>query len=112
MSYNFLSNINNFNNFNNPDLAYINASKNTEILFKDIDNISHKAHFLMIRAHISNDLLIEILPYGYGVYIPADEIWSVDSTNDIQGFKIRQAFAPNSSTVVDTPKVQWMIGYK
>jgi hypothetical protein len=110
MAYKFLSNISDFNDFNN---IYVNASPDDEIIFKDIDNIPHKAHFLMIRAHSSNDLLLEILPYGYGVYVPSNEMWSVDSINDINGFKIKKAFQPGSSNeITSNIKFQWMIGYK
>lgn len=105
-----MSNISNFDDINSPDKAYITINKNEEILFKDKNDIIKKAFFLMIRAHSSNDLLVEILPYEYGVYIPAGEIWSVDSIKEISGFKIKNVFKNNSS--LNEAKVQWMIGYK
>ena len=110
MSYKFMSNINNFSDINTPDKAYLTTNIDEEIIFKNND-IEKRAFFLMIRAHSSNDLLIEILPYSYGVYIPANEMWSVDSIEGISGFKIKKAFSGNNSSI-NTAKVQWMIGYK
>jgi len=112
MSYKFMSNINNFEEINNPDKAYIQVNKDEEILFKDNNNIDKKALFLMIRAHTSNDLLVEILPYGYGVYVPAGEMWSVDSINEISSIKVKKAFSPSNNSEINSPKIQWMIGYK
>lgn len=109
MSYKFMSNIKNFSDINNPNNAYLTTNINEEITFKDND-IEKKAFFLMIRAHSDNDLLIEILPYGYGVYVPANEMWSVDSIDGISGFRIKKAFNGNNS--LNSAKVQWMIGYK
>ena len=122
MSYNFLSNIQNFEQFNNIDKAYQeidvhpdNADENNItgiIYFKDINtNISHEASFLMIRAHANNDLLIQLIPYGSGVYIPAGEMWSVDSLNGIEGIALRRAFDKNGNSLTKG-KIQWMIGYK
>ena len=110
MSYNFMSNIDNFDEINNPDKAYKQVNLNDTISFIDKNNIYRKAFFLMIRAHSSNDLLIEILPYNYGVYIPAGELWSVDSFDEIEGIKVKKAFKGTSN--VSSPKIQWMIGYK
>lgn len=110
-----MSNISDFNSINTPDKAYLSVNTDVDILFENNNNITKKAFFLMIRAHSDNDLLIEILPYGYGVYIPAGEMWSVDSIKGIEGFKIKKAFNPKNNNIIgdSTPKkVQWMIGYR
>lgn len=112
MSYNFLSNINNFDNFNNPDAAYVNISTNSEINFIDTEDIPHNASFLMIRAHSDNDLLIQLMPWGYGVYIPADEMWSVDSLDNVEKIIIKKIFLKSTKAETSQGKIQWMIGYK
>lgn len=116
MSYYFMSNIKNFDEINSPDKAYLSISTGEEIIFKNSNNMEKKSSFLMIRAHSSNNLLVEILPYGYGVYIPADEMWSVDSITDIEGFKVRKAFEKNNNStttsITTSAKLQWMIGYR
>lgn len=112
MSYNFLSNINNFTDFNDPSKAYQNVDIDEEINFLDIDEIPHDATFVMFRADKSNDLLIQLLPWQSGVYIPADEMWSIESLNNIQGFKLKKAFDSNTSQELTSGKIQWMIGYK
>lgn len=112
MSYNFMSNIQDFDNFNDELSAYQIVNLNEEIPFIDIDSgVSQKASFLMIRAHKSNDLLIQITPYKYGVYIPAGELWSVDSLKDIEGIIVKNAFDTNGQSL-SSGKIQWMIGYK
>lgn len=116
MSYNFLSNINNFDNFNNPDAAYTEVHVDDEIKFIEND-IPHTASFLMVRAHNTNDLLIQLMPWGYGVYIPADEMWSVDSLDNVEKIIIKKIFSVNeqgqrSEITSGTGKIQWMIGYK
>ena len=112
MAYNFLSNINNFDDINTPEKAYQNILVGEEISFLDSDNIPHEASFLMIRAHESNDLLIQLLPWGYGVYIPANEMWSAESLNNVEGIIIKKAFALPSLGESSYGKIQWMIGYK
>lgn len=112
MSYKFLSNINNFDDFSDADKAYITPEINEEINFIDANNINQEANFLMVRAHGSNDLLIQILPYNYGVFIPAGELWSVDSLSNLQGLTVKKAFSAGTSTSINNPKIQWMIGYK
>lgn len=112
MSYNFLSNIKNFDNFNNPDQAYEQIPINEEINFLDNNNIAHDASFIMIRAHESNDLLVQLLPWGYGVYIPANEMWSAESLNDVEGIVIKKAFTLPTLGESVYGKIQWMIGYK
>lgn len=112
MSYNFLSNINNFDDFNNPDAAYETVYVNDEINFIDNNEIKHNASFLMIRAHADNDLLIQLMPWGYGVYIPADEMWSVDSLDDVEKIVIKKIFLKSTLTETAHGKIQWMIGYK
>lgn len=116
MSYNFLSNINNFDDFNVPDAAYVPISVNQEIVLKDNEDIPHNASFLVIRAHSSNDLLVQLMPWGYGVYIPADEMWSVDSLDNVEKIIIKKIFLKDQDYAsTDAPgagKIQWMIGYK
>lgn len=110
MSYNFLSNINNFDDFNEPIKAYETVYIPTEIKFVDQNNIEQKACFLMVRADPNNDLLIQLQPWGYGVYIPAGELWSVDSLKDIESIIVKKAFNHygDSQTIAH---IQWMIGY-
>ena len=114
MSYRFMSNIHNFDEFNNPEKAYISVSTDDVINFTDANEVNQKASFLMVRAHKDNDLLIQILPYNYGVYVPATELWSVDSLSDINGITIKKSFQTTSTSVTELPtgKIQWMIGYK
>lgn len=112
MSYNFLSNINNFDDFNNPNAAYVEVYTDDEISFVDNDNIPHNASFLMIRAHEDNDLLVQLMPWGYGVYIPADEMWSVDSLDNVEKIIVKKIFLHSSKAETSHGKIQWMIGYK
>lgn len=112
MSYNFLSNINDFSDFNTPEAAYVEVSTNQEISFIDNENIPHNASFLMIRAHSQNDLLIQLMPWGYGVYIPADEMWSVDSLDNVEKIVVKKIFQHSTKTDMTNGKIQWMIGYK
>lgn len=120
MSYSFMSNINSTSNFNSPDEYYqevgkYNTNTSTEtpengvIVFNDND-IQRKAKFLMIRAGTENDFIIQLSPSNYCVHVPAGELWSVDSIDEIDKFYIRNIFS--GSTSVDTGKLQWMIGYK
>lgn len=111
MAYNFLSNISNFDSINIPDKAYEQVVVDQEINFLDND-IPHTASFIMIRAHESNDLLIQLLPWNYGVYIPADEMWSADSLNNIEGIIIKKIFTKPTLNEATIGKIQWMIGYK
>ena len=113
MAYLFMSNIKDFDDINNPDDAFQEISIGDTIYFTDSNSINKKASFLMVRAHEDNDLLIQILPYGYGVLVPATEMWSVDSLNEIEGITIKKAFNPvTSNELSDNVKIQWMIGYK
>lgn len=114
MGYRFMSNIHDFDEFSSPEKAYISVSTNEAINFTDVNDIDQKASFLMVRAHKDNDLLIQILPYNYGVYVPASELWSVDSLSDINGIVIKKSFQATSTSVTELPtgKIQWMIGYK
>ena len=133
MSYSYMSNINNFSNVTEPDKAYLEAKVYTGVTtpshpnlegpedgiieFKKGD-IKYSASFLMIRARTDNDVLIELSPSNYGVYIPAGELWSVDSLDTIDKFYIRNAFTYQndngvlSTTTSTTCYIQWMIGYK
>ena len=111
MGYNFLSNIENFEDFNTPDKAYETVPIGQEILFIDSNGATQKASFLMVRASADNDLLIQLLPWGYGVYIPANELWSVDSMRDIEGIIVKKAFIPTTRQEATIGKIQWMIGY-
>ena len=112
MAYNFLSNINNFDSINNPDEAYVVVRPDEEITFLDAHEIPHTASFLMIRAHESNDLLIQLIPWGYGVYIPANEMWSAESLDNVEGIVVKKIFAKSSLGESEVGRIQWMIGYK
>ena len=112
MAYNFLSNISNFDSINNPDEAYKEIDVDEEISFLDINDIPHTASFIMIRAHESNDLLVQLLPWGYGVYIPANEMWSAESLDNVEGIVIKKIFARPTLGEAQHGKIQWMIGYK
>ena len=113
MGYLFMSNIKNFGDINNENDAYVSVSTGEKIEFEEfIDGspIKHSANFLMIRAHKNNDLLVQLSPTNYGVYIPATEMWSVDSLDKIDGIYVQKAF--NNGSSIDSAKIQWMIGYK
>ena len=112
MAYNFLSNINNFDSINIPDKAYEDINVGDEINFLDNNDITHTASFIMIRAHKDNDLLIQLLPWNYGIYIPANEMWSAESLNNAEGIVIKKIFAQPSLGEAQHGKIQWMIGYK
>ena len=112
MAYLFMSNINDFDDINNSDKAYQTVNIEDIINFTDNNNINREASFLMIRAHKDNDILVQILPYGYGVLIPAAEMWSVDAINKIEGISIKNIFAADGTTELQSGKIQWMIGYK
>lgn len=121
MSYFYMSNIINFNEINNPNASYLEVGKYTDstttesasngVVKFSKDNIDYSASFLMIRARYDNDILIELNPSHYGVYIPANELWSVDSLEGIDKFYIRNIFDLNGKSI-DTGYIQWMIGYK
>ena len=112
MAYNFLSNISNFDSINNPDEAYEQIPVEEEVSFLDNNKIQHNASFIMIRAHESNDLIVQLLPWGYGIYVPANEMWSAESLDNVEGFIIKKAFALPSLGEASLGKIQWMIGYK
>lgn len=114
MSYFFMSNIQDFDDINNSDKSYAEVNVGEIINFTDTNNINKKASFFMARAHADNDILIQLLPYGYGVLIPATELWSVDSLMDLEGFIIKKIFNPQNGSELQssTAKIQWMIGYK
>ena len=114
MSYLFMSNIQDFDDINNANKSYAEVNIGDTINFTDIYNNDKKASFFMARAHADNDLLIQLLPYGYGVLIPATELWSVDSLTDLEGFIVKKAFNPENGAELQTStaKIQWMIGYK
>ena len=120
MSYSFMSNIKSTSTFNSPDNYFqtvnvFSSSSSTEtpqngvIVFND-EGIQRKAKFLMIRAGNDNDFIIQLSPSNYCVYIPAGELWSVDSINEIDKIYIRNIFLED--TPVSSGKLQWMIGYK
>lgn len=120
MSYFFMSNIKSTSTFNSPDNYFQNVGvfsssstaetpSNGVIIFND-EGIQRKAKFLMIRAGNNNDFVIQLSPSNYCVYIPAGELWSVDSVDEVDKFYIRNIFSGN--TKVSTGKLQWMIGYK
>ena len=112
MSYNFMSNISNFSSVSNPDDAFDNISINSEIIFRDKRNVKHNASFLMIRAGYNSDLLIQLEPSGYCIYIPAGEMWSVDSIGEIEKIVIKKIFNPDSKVLANSGQIQWMVGYK
>lgn len=111
MSYNFMSNISNFSQVINPETSFIEVDENTEIEFFDRGSIKQKASFLMIRAGYNNDLLVELKPSNYCVYIPAGEMWSVDSIGEIEKFAIKKIFNLDGNPQT-SGKIQWMMGYK
>lgn len=122
MSYFYMSNINDFSNVHSPVQSYQQIGKydssstleepsNGVITFKSIEGIDQKANFLMIRAHNENDLLVQLYPSQYGTYIPAGELWAVDSLNEIEKIFIRNIFS-TTGTQLNSGKIQWMIGYK
>ena len=119
MSYSFMSNIKSESDFSSPENyyqevgVYENSStetpENGAIIFNDED-IQRKAKFLMIRAGAENDFIIQLSPSKYCVHVPAGELWSVDSIDQIDKFYIKKIFS--GTTSVSTGKLQWMIGYK
>lgn len=134
MSYSFMSNINykSTSTFTSPDEYYQTVGvfsttsssetpENGVIIFNDTDNeIQRKAKFLMIRSGADNDFIIQLSPSNYCVHIPAGELWSVDSIDEINKLYIRNIFETIvdsetnivSTTSTTTGKLQWMIGYK
>lgn len=114
MSYNFMSNIPDFSVVATGDKAFDDVYKDTEIIFQDKNNIRHDASFLMIRAGYDSDLLIQLKPSEYCIYIPAGEMWSVDSIGEIEKFIVKEIFDPsdNEKVPIESGKIQWMIGYK
>ena len=132
MSYSFMSNINyeSTSTFTSPDEYYQTVGvfsttsssetpENGVIIFND-NEIQRKAKFLMIRTGVDNDFIIQLSPFKYCVHVPAGELWSVDSIDEIDKFYIRNIFKtivdPEtnvvSTTSTTTGKLQWMIGYK
>lgn len=125
MSYFYMSNINDFKEINNPNDSYLEVGKYTDstttesvstgVIKFSRDDIDYSASFLMIRARYDNDVLIQVTSHeegdNYGVYIPANELWSVDSLEGIDKFYIRKIFDLNGKSI-DTGYIQWMIGYK
>ena len=113
MSYNFMSNISDFSDVTDKNTAFENIQAGYEITFKDRNNIQHNASFLMVRAGDSNDLLIQLEPSSYGVYIPAGEMWSVDSIGEIEKIIIKKIIDPSGNgSALTSGQIQWMIGYK
>ena len=121
MSYFYMSNINNFTDVSTPNASYLNVGKystssaetpsNGIIKFTDNNYINQKASFIMIRAHEDNSLLLQLYPYNYGVYIPAGELWAVDSIDKVEKIIVRNIFNTNGEPI-EEGKIQWMIGYK
>ena len=124
MSYFYMSNISSFDEINNPNASYLEVGKYTDstttesasngVVKFSKDNIDYSASFLMIRARYDNDILIELNPSHYGVYFPANELWSVDSLEGIDKFYIRNIFKIDNNEYISatTGYIQWMIGYK
>ena len=111
MSYNFMSNIPDFSRVISAQNAYSVIKVNDEIKFYDKKDIKHNASFLMIRAGHDNDLLIQLEPSGYCIYIPAGEMWSVDSIGEIEKFIIKRIFSTGGAEI-SNGRIQWMMGYK
>ena len=122
MGYSFMSNINyeSTSTFTSPSNYYQTVGvfsttsssetpENGVIIFNN-NEIQRKAKFLMIRAGVDNDFIIQLSPSNYCVHIPAGELWSVDSIDEINKLYIRNIFSGNEK--VTTGKLQWMIGYK
>lgn len=112
MSYNFMSNIPDFSIVSEGSKAFNEVEEDTEIVFYDRENIKHNASFLMIRAGYGSDLLIQLQPSGYCIYIPAGEMWSVDSIGEIEKFVVKKIFNPEDKTEITSGSIQWMMGYK
>lgn len=112
MSYNFMSNIPDFSVVSDGTKAFDNIVENDEIIFLDKNRIQHNASFLMIRAGYESDLLVQMEPSGYCIYIPAGEMWSVDSIGEIEKFIIKKIFNPETKEIISTGTIQWMMGYK
>lgn len=122
MAYSYMSNIDDFSYVTYPSRSYqvvgTYKSNTTEtptngvITFVDENNIAQKANFIMIRAHYNNDLLIQLYPSNYGVYIPAGELWAVDSIDKIEKIIIRKMFNNEGQSFTTGGRIQWMIGYK
>ena len=114
MSYNFISNIPDFSTITNGNLAYTSIQKKEKIKFIDKNNVQHQATFLMIRAGEGTDLLIELQPSSYCIYIPGGEMWSVDSIGEIESIIIQNIFnSKNKTEITNGPGyIQWMMGYK
>ena len=112
MGYFYMSNINSFTTVTSPTESYQSISTNVPINFEDNNYINQKGNFIMIRAHQDNDLLVQLYPSTYGVYIPAGELWAVDSLEQIEKIYVRKVFSATSGQELTTGKIQWMIGYK
>lgn len=126
MSYFYMSNIDDFSAVTDLDSSYQevgvynsenqnNSTTTNGIINFTKNGINYSASFLMIRARYDNDLLVQISPYNYGVYIPANELWSVDSLDKIDKIIVRNIFKHgenDSVTSATTGYIQWMIGYK
>lgn len=113
MSYNFMSNISNLSNISTGNEAYQQINIGDKINFIDKNYIKHNASFLMIRAQSDNDLLIDLQPSGYCVYIPGGEMWSVDSIGEIESIVIKNIYNPETKEPISqSGYLQWMMGYK
>lgn len=120
MGYLYMSNINNFGNVTNPNTSYQTIGKFNNsieegspgvITFYN-EGINEKANFIMIRAHDDNDLLVQLYPSQYGIYIPAGELWSADLLDPAEKIIVRNIFSASTHASINTGKIQWIIGYK
>ena len=112
MSYNFMSNIPDFSVVTNGNKSFDSVQKNDEISFNDKNDIKHSASFLMIRAGYDSDLLLQLEPSGYCIYIPAGEMWSVDSIGEIDKIIVKGIFNTTTKASISRGTIQWMMGYK
>ncbi len=112
MSYNFMSNISNLSNINNMQESYQSVNVGSKIYFIDKNYNQHNASFLMIRAWNDNDLLIDLQPSGYCIYIPGGEMWSVDSIGEIESIIIKSIYNSETKARISQGYLQWMMGYK
>lgn len=121
MSYFYMSNIDDFAQVQSPSAAYqdigiysngaAETPANGVITFTDINGINQEASFLMIRAYNTNNLLLQLYPYNYGVYVPAGELWAVDSLRKVEKIIVRNIFDTDGNPI-SSGKIQWMLGYK
>lgn len=125
MGYLYMSNISDFTKVTSNTTSYqvIGKASTTSspisngspgvINFND-GTANQEANFIMIRAHEDNDLLVQLYPSKYCVYIPGGELWSADLLEPAQKIIVRNIFdaTTTNNVILSSGKIQWMIGYK